>query len=115
MKNLVYKIVASTHWQQSQAAGAFAGSVDDLRDGFVHLSAQSQVAETLQKHFAEANDLLLIAFDPAEFGEKLRWETSRAGAEFPHLYAELPVSAARQIYHLQRNDRGEFQLPWDAA
>ncbi|MBX9684994.1 MAG: DUF952 domain-containing protein [Hyphomicrobium sp.] len=90
----VYKIVAHGDWSTAQAAGMFAGSADDRRDGFIHLSTADQVASTLEHHFTGASDLLLVAFDAAGLGAALRFEASRNGAMFPHFYGALPTSAA---------------------
>lgn len=90
----VYKIVRHSDWCAAQAAGMFAGSADDRRDGFIHLSTADQVASTLEHHFAGASDLLLVAFDAAALGAALRFEKSRNGAMFPHFYGPLPTAAA---------------------
>lgn len=74
--------------------GAFAGSRDDLRDGFVHLSAGHQLAGTLAKYFRNQDDLLLIAFRSSDLGPGLKFEPSRGGELFPHLYGPLPTALA---------------------
>lgn len=90
----VFKIVGRQAWQQAHTAGVFTGSPDDLRDGFVHLSTREQLSGTAARHFAGADDLLLVAFDAASLGPRLKWEASRGGALFPHLYAALPTALA---------------------
>jgi uncharacterized protein (DUF952 family) len=93
----LHKICSAAEWRAAVAAGAFRGSAVDLRDGFIHLSTGTQLAETLRLHFAGQHDLVVVAIDPEDLGERLRWESSRGGALFPHLYGELPVSLARRV------------------
>lgn len=90
---LVYKIMTATEWQDFQKIGRYAGSADDLRDGFIHLSDRAQVAETARKHFAGKVGLVLLAVAVDRLGSALRYEPSRGGMLFPHLYAELAVEA----------------------
>ncbi len=85
----VYKIVPETLWRAAVAAGTFAGAPVDLADGFIHFSTAEQVRETAAKHFAGARDLLLTAIEATALGAALKWEPSRGGALFPHLYAPL--------------------------
>jgi uncharacterized protein (DUF952 family) len=86
---LVYKILHRAEWQALERDGELQGSPVDLRDGFVHLSNGAQVAETAARHFAGADDLVLLAFDAAALGAALRWEPSRGGALFPALHQHL--------------------------
>ena len=90
---VVYKIVATEEWAKAQAAGVFAGAAIDRTDGFIHFSTAEQAPETAAKWFAGRSDLTLAAVDAEALGDDLRWEPSRGGALFPHLYAELPMSA----------------------
>jgi uncharacterized protein (DUF952 family) len=90
---VVYKIVATEEWAEAEAAGVFAGASVDRGDGFIHFSTAEQVAATAAKWFAGRNDLTLAAIDAEALGLDLRWEPSRGGALFPHLYAHLPMSA----------------------
>src|SRR5260370_23762418 len=90
---LVYKIVATDEWRAAEAAGAFLGAALDRSDGFIHFSTAVQAPETAAKWFADRNDLTLVAVDPTALGADLRWEPSRGGARFPHLYAPLSMSA----------------------
>lgn len=89
--NHVYKICAKIDWQTACAAGAYAGSADDLRDGFIHLSAAHQVEATLARHFSGQSNLVLIAFEESTLAG-LKWETSRGGQLFPHVYGTLPTA-----------------------
>lgn len=91
---LIFKIESADIWRAAEAAGVYKGAPVDLEDGFIHLSAADQVAGTLAKHFADRTDLLLIAFDTETLGAALRWEPSRGGALFPHLYGSLDPSLA---------------------
>lgn len=92
--DFVYKIVDEQEWRQAQRSGRYMGSEDDRRDGFIHFSFAEQVAGTAARHFRNRSGLLLIAFASKAFGEALKFEASRDGALFPHLYADLPTSAA---------------------
>lgn len=91
---LVYKILPRAEWDAAVAAGAFEGSVVDLADGFIHFSAFDQVEETRRRHFAGQRDLMLVAVEAAALGEALKWEPSRGGALFPHLYGPLDPALA---------------------
>lgn len=102
----VYKIVAADEWARAQERGVFEGSTVDLADGFIHFSTAAQVAETAAKHFAGQDDLLLVAVEARDCGEKLVYEVSRGGALFPHLYAPLPTALARSALPLQRRADG---------
>ena len=90
---LVYKIVAAEEWTKAEAAGLFEGAAIDRADGFIHFSTAEQATETAAKWFAGRDDLTLAAVDAEALGADLRWEPSRGGALFPHLYAALPMSA----------------------
>lgn len=94
---LIFKIATRAQWEAAEAAGTFAGAPVDLRDGYIHFSTAEQLDDTLAKHFAGQHDLLLIAVEADALGEALRWEVSRGGALFPHLYAPLPVAAAVRV------------------
>ena len=88
-----FKIVAADEWAAPEATGAYAGSAVDLADGYVHLSAAEQLAETVSKHYAGRDNLLLLTVDLTALGNTLIWEPSRGGALFPHIYGPLPVAA----------------------
>ena len=90
--SLVFKIVAAEEWRAAETDGLFPGAVDRV-DGFIHLSTASQAPETAAKWFAGRDDLVLVAVDAKALGAALRWEPSRGGALFPHLYGPLPISA----------------------
>ncbi|MDW4550390.1 DUF952 domain-containing protein [Defluviimonas sp. D31] len=88
---LVFKIFRRPEWDAFRAAGETSGAPVDLADGFIHFSTAAQVAETAAKHFAEESDLVLVAFEAAALGPLLKWEASRGGALFPHLYRPLSL------------------------
>ncbi len=101
---IVYKIVATEEWAKAQAAGVFTGAAIDRADGFIHFSTAEQAPETAAKWFAGRGDLTLAAIDADALGDDLRWEPSRGGALFPHLYAasaderrRLVASAAARL------------------
>ena len=85
----VYKLLRAEEWAAFEATGRFDGSADDRRDGFIHLSAADQVEGTRERHFAGETGLVRVALDADSLGEALRWEVSRRGAAFPHLYRPL--------------------------
>lgn len=88
---LIYKIFRRPEWEAFRDAGETAGAPVDLADGYIHISTAAQVAETAAKHFADQSDLVLVALDDAALGADLRWEPSRGGALFPHLYRQLRI------------------------
>jgi uncharacterized protein (DUF952 family) len=90
---LIFKIVATEDWRAAEATGAFLGASVDRADGYIHFSTASQAPETASKWFKGRNDLTLVAVDAETLGADLRWEPSRGGALFPHLYAPLSMSA----------------------
>ncbi|HEY1474525.1 MAG TPA: DUF952 domain-containing protein [Pseudolabrys sp.] len=107
----VYKICPAAIWQNGERAGKFRGSEVDLRDGFIHFSTAEQVAETAAKHFAGERDLVLLHVDAAKLGEKLKWEPSRGGALFPHLYGDLDPAAVTRVDSLPLGADGSHQFP----
>ena len=109
----IYKIVDVAAWQAAEAAGVFTGAAVDVQDGFIHFSSAAQVAETAAKHFAGQSHLLLVAVRPEALGEALRWEVSRGGARFPHLYAPLPLSAVSAVTPLPLGSNGRHIFPVD--
>ncbi|WP_410812027.1 DUF952 domain-containing protein [Micromonospora sp. 067-2] len=90
---MIYKLLPSTEWDDALAAGAFSGTAMDRDSGFIHLSGPDQVVETARRYFAGAMGLTLLSVDDDQLGEALRWEPSRGGQQFPHLYGPLPVTA----------------------
>ena len=86
---LIYKILSRAEWDAAKAAGRFEGSAVDLQDGYIHLSAHDQAQETAAKYFKDQADLVLLGVEAEGLGAALKWEASRGGALFPHLYRPL--------------------------
>jgi uncharacterized protein (DUF952 family) len=107
----IYRIVTESEWRAARAAGVFQGSAHDLRDGFIHFSTAAQAAETAEKHYAGKSDLLVLCVDAASLAAPLKWEVSRGGQLFPHLYGELPVTAVRKVEKLPLGPDGRFVFP----
>ncbi|HEY4122748.1 MAG TPA: DUF952 domain-containing protein [Byssovorax sp.] len=100
---LVYKVCAAAEWARAIAEGMYRGSAVDARDGFIHLSTGAELAETLRRHFAGQRDLVLVTFDAIELAD-LRWEPSRGGALFPHVYGAIEVRLARAVEPIDAAD-----------
>jgi len=111
MSEWVYKIARASEWALARKAGVFTGSADDLRDGFIHLSRASQLKATLEKHFAGEDGLLLVALDADALGPELKWEISRGGERFPHLYGPLYLTSVLSADPIRRDDGGRAILP----
>jgi uncharacterized protein (DUF952 family) len=107
----IYKICPEPLWQEARRAGRFDGAAVDERDGFIHFSTAAQVAETAAKHFAGVAGLMLVAIDADLLGEALRWEPSRGGDLFPHLYGALPLAAVRWVEPLPLGPDGRHVFP----
>jgi uncharacterized protein (DUF952 family) len=97
---IAYKVLTAEQWVQFQADGIFTGAPIDIADGYIHLSASDQLAETIAKHFAGQSGLVVATVDLNLLGDAVKWEASRGGALFPHVYASLPISA---IIHTERH------------
>ncbi len=106
MQDTVYKICPESLWREAEEKGLFAGAPVDLADGFIHFSTAPQAVETARKHFAGQSGLLLIAVDAAPLGDALRYEVSRGGDLFPHLYGPLELSAVRWVKPLPLGENG---------
>jgi len=107
----IYKISPRGAWQDAEAKGVFLGAPVDLADGYIHFSAAHQVAGTAAKHFSGQADLVLAAVDPARLGAALKWEPSRGGDLFPHLYGPLPMSAVTAVVDLPLGADGAPIIP----
>ena len=90
--NLVYKIVDAAAWHKAERAGVFTGATIDLKDGYIHLSTAQQMHQTAALYFAGQNNLMLIAVDAQRVAHKLKWEASRGGQMFPHIYGIIEMS-----------------------
>ena len=111
MTALIFHMCRRDEWDAAQARGAYAGSSQDLQDGFIHFSTAEQLAESARRHRAGQQNIVLLAADPAALGDALKWEPSRRGALFPHLHGPLPVSAVRWARDLPLGDDGLHILP----
>jgi uncharacterized protein (DUF952 family) len=111
MSQIIYKIIPEAAWREADANGRFTGAPIDLADGFIHFSTAAQVEETAAKHFAGQTDLLLIAIDGASLGDALKYEVSRGGALFPHLYGPLDLKAVLWTRPLPLGADGAHLLP----
>ena len=109
--SIIYKICTVLLWQEAEAAGLFKGAPIDVQDGYLHFSTAEQVRETAAKHFAGQSNLLLIAIDADSLGDTLRYEPSRGGALFPHLYAPLDLSAVLWVKPLPLGPDGHHIFP----
>ncbi len=90
---VIYKVCSLSVWTSVRSLNEWVGSPDDQRDGFIHFSTGPQLHGTVKKHFAGQADLMILSIDVTQLGERLRWEPSRGGDLFPHLYGPLPISA----------------------
>ena len=107
----LYKICPASLWREAERNGVFRGSEVDLRDGFIHFSTAGQAAETAAKHFAGQNDLVLVRVDAERLGAALKWEPSRGGALFPHLYGDLDPKAVTRVDPLPLGAEGRHEFP----
>ena len=107
----IYKICPASAWREAERQGVYHGSADDARDGYIHFSTASQVAETARKHFVGQTGLFLIEVDADALGDALRWEPSRDGELFPHLYGELDLGAVTAILDLRARSDGYHDIP----
>ena len=111
--DVVYKIVTSEQWDEAKRAGVFKGAPVDLADGYIHFSTADQAGETAAKHFAGADDLLLVTVKADALGDALVFEPSRGGQLFPHLYADMPLDAVHAVDPLPLGADGRHQFPTD--
>ncbi len=106
-----YKILTADQFAQMKADGSFAGAPVDMQDGYIHMSTRAQAAETAAKHFAGQDRLVMLMVDLAALGDAVKWEPSRGGALFPHLYADLPMSAVAGKVVLRLDEQGRHLFP----
>ena len=109
--SIIYKICPASAWREAERQGVYRGSADDKRDGFIHFSTASQVAGTAAKHFAGQTGLFLVAVDADALGDALKWEPSRGGELFPHLYGELDIGSVTKILDLRTRSDGSHDIP----
>ncbi len=116
MPQIIYKICPEPLWREAEAQGRFTGAPIDVADGFIHFSTAAQARETAAKHFEGQSGLLLVAVDGAKLGPALRYEVSRGGALFPHLYGPLALDAVLWVRPLPLGgDRMHVFPPMDDA
>jgi uncharacterized protein (DUF952 family) len=108
---VIFKICTATEWDEAERAGVYRGSAVDRRDGFIHFSTAEQAIETAARHFAGQRDLVLVTVDAETLGERLKWEPSRGGALFPHLYGDLHLQAVRNVEPLPLDAAGRHVFP----
>jgi uncharacterized protein (DUF952 family) len=113
MTSLIYKICPGELWRGAESTGYFDGTEVDAAEGFIHFSTARQVRQTAARHFSGERDLLLVAVDADCLGGALRWEPSRGGELFPHLYGRLPLSAVRGVDSLAVAPDGSHTFPAD--
>jgi uncharacterized protein (DUF952 family) len=111
MTKTIYKICDAAAWREAERTGEFLGAPIDLADGYIHFSAADQLSETAARHFARQRDLVLVAVEADALGPALKWEPSRGGALFPHLYGALPLSAVRWVKPLLLDSDGRHVFP----
>ncbi|MBO9712024.1 DUF952 domain-containing protein [Sphingomonas sp.] len=111
MDLIAYKILTSDQMDTLEREGSFAGAPIDLADGYVHMSTAAQVTETADKHFAGQDKLWIAAVDLEALGDKVKWEPSRGGQLFPHLYAPLDLETVIAWQPLERTEDGSVMLP----
>jgi uncharacterized protein (DUF952 family) len=107
----IYKILSASLWSEAERAGAFKGAGIDTKDGYIHFSTAEQVAETARLHFAGQDGLVLVAIDPATLGAALKWEPSRGGQLFPHLYGALNPKSILWARPMPLGPDGRHVLP----
>ncbi len=112
MSQPLYKILSQQEWLQVLEAQALAGFGIDLTDGFIHLSSAEQVKETARVYFSGREDLMLVIIDSSSLKASLKWEESRAGALFPHVYGVIPMAAVLAAEMLPLGVDGEHEFPF---
>ncbi|MDA1098660.1 MAG: DUF952 domain-containing protein [Proteobacteria bacterium] len=110
-EELIYHCCPGVAWRGCQETGAYTGSPDDARDGFIHFSALAQVRTSTANHRAGQAGLILLVVAADKLGPALKWEPSRGGQLFPHLYGPLPLDAVVQVIDLPLGADGEHQFP----
>jgi|TARA_R110002072_G_scaffold19040_21_gene70606 uncharacterized protein (DUF952 family) len=111
VEKTIYHVCAADDWRTALAGNSYSGSPDDLRDGFMHFSTARQLLVSVGKHRAGQTGLLIVEVESAALGADLRWEVSRGGARFPHLYGPLPLTAVRRTAPLPLGPDGHHLFP----
>lgn len=113
MDPYIYKVLRPHEWDALTSDGIFKGSVHDKVDGFIHFSTRSQLRETIEKHYQGVDKIIIVEVDAHISGPALKWEPSRGGDLFPHLYADLLLSTRTRDWVLIRNQNGSYDYPKD--
>jgi len=111
-QNRIYHVCRADEWAAAKAKGAYGGSSQDQADGFIHFSGPAQAVESVAKHRAAQAGLVILEVDADTLGSALKWESSRGGQLFPHLYGALPVSAVVRFAPLPLGADGRHVFPW---
>lgn len=111
MNPMIYHMCPAEAWAEGVAAGRYLGSADDRRDGFLHFSTAEHLAESARRHRAGEAGLVLVAVEASRLGERLRWESARGGALFPHLYGPLLAHEVASVVELPLGPDGEHVFP----
>jgi uncharacterized protein (DUF952 family) len=107
----IYKIVPASLWREAEREGVFRGAAADLADGYIHFSTAAQVEDTAAKHLAGQSNLLLVRVESERLGDKLKWEPSRGGALFPHLYGAMLFADIAEVAPLPLGSDGRHRFP----
>jgi len=108
---LLYRLCHVDDWHEAVAAGVFSGTADDARDGYIHLSTADQVEETARLHYTRVRPLMLLEVDRTRLDGEVKWEPSRGGAAFPHLYGRIPLEAVLAALPLREDREGHLIFP----
>ncbi len=114
MEDFIYTLIRRDDWRAAETAGAYHGSADDRRDGYLHFSTAAQLRASAAKHRAGVADLLMVEVPSAALGESLKWEAAKGGSRpglFPHLYGALPLAIVRRVVPLPLGADGRHQFP----
>lgn len=109
--DVIYRFADPAALGAAALSGTFEGEAHDVRDGFIHCSARHQLEGTLAAHFDGVDRIALAVIDAKALGDSLKWEKSRGGELFPHLYGPLAFAAILSVHLLRRNDEGHWRLP----
>ena len=115
MTEMIYRFADPAALAMAAASGAYEGEAFDKADGFIHVSARGQLEGTLATHFQGVDRIALAVIDAEALGDAVKWETSRGGEKFPHVYAPIPFDAVRSVHILKRGEDGGWRLPDELA
>ena len=110
MENWIFKILRPTEWSDCQNSVSFTGAPVDISDGYIHFSTHDQLQETADKHFSTEQTVYVAAFSSNGWAQSLKWELSRGGQLFPHLYTPLDMTQAAKYWQLEKKADGAFDI-----